>query len=204
MIQNFDLKTIEKRAWVSFFQTGLADLSIGLIFVVGTVCMIFGELRYYLMSLYLIPIILFFIAMRTVIMPRQGIVKFSRRRRIKSGILFAVLTTVLVTSVLLTAFGKSRIIPQGLSAQSVIVFVILSICVSVGYFLNFNRMYIYGFLISAAFILSEIIRANPGFISKGGTAYLIPAVVMISTGTVNLIRFLRKYPIPEDGSGDAG
>jgi hypothetical protein len=65
--------------------------------------------------------------------------------------------------------------------------------------MNFDRMYIYAFLLAGAFNMSEEIRENTWFISEGGYAYLFASIVLIVTGCVYLIRFLKKYPLPKEG-----
>ena len=77
MVQNINLKELEKNTWTSFFQNGLIDIQIGLIFVVASICMICSDIRYYLMFLYLVPGILFILAKKYIVAPRMGIVKFS-------------------------------------------------------------------------------------------------------------------------------
>lgn len=204
MVQNINLKELEKNTWTSFYQNGLIDIQMGLIFVVGSICMIFSDIRYYLMSLYVIPILLFILAKKYIVLPRMGIVKFSRKRKRKSTILTAVITTTLVFLVSLTLIAKTNtnIIPPGIAPQVVISAIILIICLSIAFFLNFNRMYVYAFLITGSLILSEIIRANPGIISRAGHAYLLTAAVMICTGGIYLVRFLKKYPLPVEGAPD--
>jgi len=108
-------------------------------------------------------------------------------------------TTILVVLVALTAFSRTNIFPRGLTVPIFISVFIFTLCFSIAFFLDFKRMYIYAFLITGAFILSEIIRANPGIIFETGYAYFIPAAVGIGIGTVYFIRFLKMYPLPADG-----
>jgi len=63
-------------------------------------------------------------------------------------------------------------------------------------------MYLYAFLLTGAFILSEEIRENPGIISDGAYVYLFSSFVLIIIGCVYLIRFLKKYPLPENMTYD--
>jgi hypothetical protein len=60
-------------------------------------------------------------------------------------------------------------------------------------------MFIYAFLLTGAFNLSEEIRENTWIISEGGYAYLFTSIVLIVIGCVYLIRFLKKNPLPEEG-----
>ena len=63
-------------------------------------------------------------------------------------------------------------------------------------------MYLYALFIVAAFNLNEEIRENPGIISDGAYVYLFFSLVLIIIGCVYLIRFLKKYPLPEKASYD--
>ena len=60
-------------------------------------------------------------------------------------------------------------------------------------------MFIYAFLLTGAFNLSEEIRVNNWIISEGGYAYLFASIVLIVIGCVYLIRFMKKNPLPEKG-----
>ena len=195
MNQSINLNELEKATWVTVFHSGCVDIMMGVIFIVGTLCHIFDDISYYLMALYLVPVLLLFAAQRYIIIPRIGLVKFHRRRRKKNLIYFAIVTTLLVILVLSTAFSNSSIIQSKYANFAIICGIILIICGSIAFFLNFNRMYIYSFVILFAFILTGIIRENPGFISRTGYAYLFPAIVMIATGIVYLRRFIKRYPL---------
>ena len=59
-------------------------------------------------------------------------------------------------------------------------------------------MYIYALVLVGAFNLNEEIRENPGIISDGAYVYLFVSIGLIIIGIVYLIRFLKKYPIPEN------
>jgi hypothetical protein len=175
----------------------------GLIFVVSTLCHIFDDIRYYLMPLYLLPAIFIILANKYIVLPRMGIVKFSKQRKRKSAIFITLITASLIILVTLTIFGKSNFIPAGIAARMTVSAIVFIICISIAFFLNFNRMYIYAFLITASFNLNEIIRENPGFISDGGYAYLFTAIVLIVVGGVYLYRFLKEYPlVVEEVSND--
>ena len=60
-------------------------------------------------------------------------------------------------------------------------------------------MYLYAFLLAGAFNGSEVIRENPGYISEGGYAYLLASIILFVIGLIYLLKFLKKYPVPENG-----
>lgn len=202
MTQNINLKALERKAWTSNFQDGIVDIGIGLIFVVSSICMIFGDIRFYLYLLYLVPVLLIVTAKKYITIPRMGYVKFSRERNRKRYILYAVMTTSIIIFLLITVLAKNSLFPSAIMGAVVVSAIIFIICISIAFFLNFDRMYLYAFLITASFILSEIIISNTGVISSGGYAYLILSVIMIVIGIVYLFRFLQKYPLPSEEVGN--
>ena len=108
-------------------------------------------------------------------------------------------TIFLIVMVTLTVVGKTNTLAEIINPRWIISGIILSICFAIAYFLTFYRMYIYAFLLTGAFNLSEEIRENPGIISEGGYAYLLVAMVLTVIGSIYLIKFLKKYPLPEEG-----
>jgi hypothetical protein len=185
MILNIKLKELEKNTWKTSYENGLIDIAIGLICIVSAVCHIF-----------LIPILFLMLTKKYITIPRMGLVKFNQRRKRKSAIFIAVMTSVLILLVILTIVLRTNYLPEGIAARIIISAIILSICFANAFFLNFNRLYIYGIVITGAFNLNEYIRENPGFLAEGGYAYLFAAMVILITGSIYLIKFLKKYPLP--------
>lgn len=196
MILNIKLKELEKNTWKTSYENGLIDIAIGLICIVSAVCHIFDDIRYFLMPLYLIPILFLMLTKKYITIPRMGLVKFNKRRKRKSAIFIAVMTSVLILLLILTIVLKTNYLPEGIAARIVISAIMLLICFANAFFLNFNRLYIYGIVITGAFNLNEYIRENPGFLAEGGYAYLFAAIVILITGSIYLIKFLKKYPLP--------
>lgn len=199
MEQKINLKQLEKNTVAGIFQTGLVEIVIGLIFIVSFLAMIFNDIRYYLDILYIVPVVFIVLAIKYIANPRMGIVKFARRRVKKSMLLGITITTFLVIMVTLTIISNTNTIAEFINPRWIISGIIFSICIAIAYFMNFDRMFIYAFLLAGAFNLSEEIRENTWFISEGGYAYLFASIVLIVIGCVYLIRFLKKYPLPEEG-----
>jgi hypothetical protein len=87
---------------------------------------------------------------------------------------------------------------QQLPMNSLIVGAIVFIIpCSIAYFLNWDRMYIYAFLFTLSFVLNEITIANTGVITSGAYAWLISGMMITVVGVVYLVRFMKKYPLPE-------
>jgi len=197
MEQKINLNQLEKQTEAGIFQTGIVEIGIGMIFIVSSLAMIFDDISYYLDILFIVPIIFILLAVKYIANPRKGIVKLAKRKVRKRNWLFATITAFLVIMLTLTIFGNSNIIAEIVNPRWIISGIIFFICIAIAYFMNFDRMYIYAFLLTGAFNLSEEIRESEGIISEGGYAYLFASMVLILTGCVYLIRFLKKYPLPE-------
>lgn len=199
MEQKINLKQLEKKSAAGIFQTGIVEIGIGLIFIVSSLAMIFDDIRYYIDILYIVPVVFIVLAVKYIASPRMGVVKPARRRVRKSRLMMISITAFLVIMVTLTIFGNTNTISEFINPRWIISGIIFFICIAVAYFLSFDRMYIYAFLLTGAFNLSEEIRENAWNISEGGYAYLLASIVLIVIGCVYLIRFLNKYPLPEEG-----
>lgn len=199
MGQKINLKQLEKKTAAGIFETGIVEIGIGLVFVVSSMAMIFDDISYYIDLFFIVPVVFISLAVKYIANPRMGVVKFARRRVRNSKLLTITITTFLVIMVTLTFIGKTNIAPESINPRWFINGIIFSICVAVAYFKSFDRMYIYAFLITGAFNMSEEIREHNWIISEGGYAYLFTAIVLIVIGCVYLIRFLKKNPLPEKG-----
>lgn len=198
MEQKINLKKLEKNTAAMLLQTGLTEIAIGMTIIVSSLAMIFDEISYYIDILFIVPILFIILTMRYIAAPRMGVVKLAKKR-MKRNIWFIVtVTTFLVIMVILTITGKHRGGDEIINGKWIISGIIFFICTAIAFFLEFQRMYIYAFLLVGAFNLSEIIRENPGIISEGAYAYLLVSVVLIAIGCVYLVRFLKKNPLNEN------
>ncbi len=196
MEQNINLKQLEKNTVAGIYQTGLVDIELGLIFLVATLAMLFDSLSYYLMVLYIIPFIFIILAVKYIYEPRMGAARFTRQRIQKRMAMSITITAFLVLMLALRFFGNSLFTAEIINPRWIISGIIFAICIAIAYFLSFDRMYFYAFLLTGAFNLSEEIREHPGFFSDGGYAYLLAAVIVTAVGAVYLFKFLKKYPKP--------
>ncbi len=202
MEQKINLKKLEKNTAAVLFQTGLVEIVIGLICIVSALAMIFDDISYYIDILFVVPLLFIILAMRYIAGPRMGMVKLAKKRMRRTAWFMVSITVFLVIMIILTITGNGQSNGELISGRWVISGIIFFICVTIAYFLNFKRMYLYAFLLTGAFNLSEEIRENPGIISDGAYAYLIASFVLIIIGCVYLIRFLKKYPLPKNVSYD--
>ena len=198
MEQKINLKQLEKSSASAIFQTGLVEIGIALVLLVSSLAMIFDDYRYYIDIFYLLPVAFMVLAVKYIAQPRMGIVKYGKRRVSRSRLMMISITLFLVIMVSLTFFGTSNNLDELINPRWIVTGIIFFICVAVAFFLNFDRMYFYAFLMAGAFNLSEEIRESPGVISQGGYAYLFASMILLGIGCVFLINFLKKNPIPEN------
>lgn len=198
MEQKIKLKQLEKNTVAVIFQTGIVDIGIGLVWVVSSLAMIYDDIRYYIDILFVVPIIFIILSSRYITSPRMGTVKFAKKRMKRNKWFIATVTVFLVTMVILTFTGGGQTNGDHINGRWIVSGIIFIICTAIGYFLYFQRMYIYAFLLVGAFNLNEEIRDHPGIISDGAYVYLFTAIVLIIIGCIYLIRFLKKYPKPDN------
>lgn len=200
MGQKINMKKLEQNTAAVIFQTGIVDIALGLICSVSALAMIFDDMSYYIDILFVVPVAFIILATRYIAAPRMGTVKLARKR-IRRNLWFSVTVTIfLVIMVILTITGNGHNNKELINGRWIVTGIIFFICIAIAYFLNFKRMFFYAFLYTGAFNLSEEIRENPGIISDGAYAYLAVSIMLVIIGCAYLIRFLKKYPLPEQVS----
>ena len=202
MERKINLKKLEQNTAAVIFQTGIVDIALGLICSVSAFAMIFDDISYYIDILFVVPIAFIILATRYIAAPRMGTVKLARKRMRRNLWFSVTVTAFLVIMVILTITGDGRANDELINGRWIVSGIIFFIFIAIAYFLNFKRMFFYAFLYTRAFNLSEEIRENPGIISDGAYAYLAVSVLLIIIGCAYLIRFLKKYPLPEKVSYD--
>lgn len=198
MEQNLNLKKLEKNTAAVIFQTGIVDLGIGMIFLVTAMAMLFDDIRYYIDIFFIVPPIFIILAKRYIVDPRMGVVELSTKRVRKSRLMSISITVFLVIMVSMTFFGKSNFIGELVNPRWIITGIIFMICISVAYFLEYHRMYLYAFILAGAFNLSEVLRDHPEIVSNNGMAYLIASIILMAIGGYYLSTFLKKYPVEKE------
>ncbi|MFC2088150.1 hypothetical protein ACFLSX_00980 [Calditrichota bacterium] len=192
-----NIKEIEKKVWQLNYEDGITDITIGLVLVVSTICQMFSDVRFVLYSLYLLPVLFSVLAKRYISAPRIGSIKFNQTRIRKRYLLSIIITTFIVLMLMLTFEGFFS--AQLSFAPFIIGLIVLLICSSIAFVLNYNRMFIYGILITLSFALSEFRIYQTGSIPSGAFAWLISAIIIIAVGIYYLIKFIQRYPIAVSG-----
>lgn len=206
MVENIDLKKIEKMAYRFTFQHGLYDIFVGLILIgVG-----FGPSLYDILPTplnFFIPesfaIIFYLLGMKYIIKPRMGIVKFGEKRKADKKKLMIVMTGSLSITVIAFVWSMSSdsqlILFDSLAGWLIIGLLLATLPIAtIAYFLDIDRMYIYGVLVGIGipvieFLKNDMSYAMASLIVNGGIGS-----VFVVIGAILLFRFVRKYPIHKE------
>jgi hypothetical protein len=192
MTVKIDLKKIEKKAWKSYHQDGLWDIFLGL---TGTT---------YLLSYILILIaafIIFYGGKKYITIPRLGRAGFGIERKSKTKKTSIILTISVILGFIVFIIAATDVLPIIEKIHfGAIVFGINAIIVFslMAYYLDFNRLYLYGWFFGASIALSEISYNYVGYTYDNIIGFGLFAGIMIIIGLAYLIRFIQKYPNPSE------
>ena len=197
MTQNVDLKELEKKAFTSYHQDGLIDIGIGLFVLSLVVGMVSGMIW--------LPAVLcpaaysvWFVAKKSITVPRVGYVKFGPERYLQlrklmvSGVV--ALSVIVLVSMGMYIGTVTKSIPPWVNTllidyiEVVIGVVGAALFVVVASSLGINRFYAYAAITLIIFTGGHLLTAHG--------PYLLGVVgsLILTGGVVVLIQFLRNYP----------
>jgi hypothetical protein len=206
MSDKISLRKSEVKVFQSAFQDGLWDIFIGCYLLQFIFAIYLSPyLGDFWSSAVFLPIVgLLFLGLwlikKYIVKPRLGSVQYGSWRKTR---MFRFNLLMLVFLVLALVFGFLSLvefssIPDWMVAArfSLVVLIFFSL---IAYFLNYTRMYGYGILVSLAPITGEWLHVNLGASHHGWPiTFGICAGIMITTGTILFVKFLRSHPLPPD------
>ncbi len=205
MNEDKDLKTMERKAFRSFFEDGLLELFIGLLFfcsVAGSILTEIGVSHRWVYPAIFAALLLYVWAKKSISLPRIGRAKFGPKRRVNLKKMFAVLIAVqLVTAAVLVLVWIGRF-PKGPGAgmglilkQFAIGFVFYTVPFgAMALFLQNPRMLIP----AVAGWLYESLRGQLPHLWNGVLMFGTGGAALVILGAVMFERFIRKYPLPDN------
>lgn len=188
MQADIDLKQIQRKVYISYFQDGLWDMLLG-IFLVGWGLMVTFDFVGVMGGLWVAFYFIILGLKRWLTYPRAGYIKITeaRKQQIRMVILGVVLLLLGLAVFLLFAVNSR---PAWFSEYFMFLFgVMMTVVIAMlGYWWKVTRWYVYAVLVFVAFTAHQWLEAplNLTFTVPGGVIFLI--------GIVLLVRFLRKYP----------
>ena len=203
MTETIDLKKVEKQTYRFTFTDGLYDMAYGSLLICFAIAPILREILYpsYIIFLTVPAPLILILGKIFITNPRIGIVKFNQNRTKsikKIGLLIAILFPITVVTVVLTFLGihnikvEGYIVPVGAGLFAII---LLSL---IAYTMDYPHFYLYAVSIGLGIPLAELLEPVFGepldyFISFG-----ISGTLILLYGIITLIKFLKKFPIPEE------
>lgn len=199
------LREVERRTYMSYHQDGLLDIFVGvyvLLFALGILLMTMTDFSTWFVIPAIFPAIMIPIwisAKKRITMPRIGYVKFGVRGANKLMAVFLGLVVAGLGVFMVFGLGASTgqgwavtlrnlIIPNGMIIIGIGAAAISSLF---AYTMGLKRLYAYGLLVLALFFT--------GYFTTIPFGYFLLAIglVIIINGFVILMRFTRKYPLPQ-------
>lgn len=200
MIDNINLKEIERRAWRSVFEDGLWDIYLGLLLLVLWVAGSGEEYSLYIhIPLLIAAMLVLFLGKKLITAPRIGYVKFGPQRKRRINTIRVILAVSVLISLLALMATLGMLTEMGTwFVRNWIVVVVGLKCVLIGsiaaFVLQFHRLHYIGAAYAAAFVMS-MSWSTP-------LPFLVFGIVVLIPGVVLFALFMRKYPLPA-GAEDA-
>jgi hypothetical protein len=210
MIQGIQLKNLEKRAFRSTFEDGLWDIYLGgLLFLMGMGpgLVAFGLSSQLIMVVLIVTTLLlmagFFLSKRIITIPRLGLVKVGKERKMKLRkvtLLFSFSVLVGLIFFFAPILGFDKLLDFiGLIPVPALAFGIMSIlCFGIAaYFMDYPLFLLYGFLYAVPFPLAVILNQSLDIRFAFLFTYPAASVPMLCLGGVHLYRFMNRYDVTE-------
>jgi len=203
MSERIDLKGLERKAWTSYLQDGLLDIFLGLsLLAMGVILLVpdagvsdsAGLLIF--VGLLVLALLILGAGKRYVTIPRIGRAEFGEERKekkrkagvyVSAAFLLLVLLLVLGRTVTDTLFGP--VLGEVVLTIGTGVAIAAAIWLA-AYFKDFPRGYLYGALYGIAF--------SCAFLFDEPIVFVVAGALILLIGLTVFIRFLRKYPAPEE------
>ena len=194
MAERVDLRTLERKAYLTYHQDGIVDIFIGLAIITFGVLFLplFIESSWPAFSvIFILWIISYASVKRAITVPRIGYVEFKMRRQRRVMALALLLVVINVILLLLTALGfltpelRTFLNTYGVTLIAFIVGGLFIVC---GYILEIQRFMGYGVVAIVVFLIDQFFPMHLAI------PIIVLGVVITVYGFVLLYQFLRKYP----------
>jgi hypothetical protein len=208
MNEKINLKDLQRKAWRSMFQDGLWDIFLGLLLfnmAFGTLLdetTISHGLRIGIyIGVEVLAVLLMFLGKRYITMPRMGTATFGQYGKVKRNrvqlLLFGSFLLGLIAWLVFSGGGDTGVAGISRAYFGAIFWVVNMLVVFglAGYFLDFSRLYLIGFLYAVSIPLDIFIRKTWQTDVFAFYVFGIPALIILTIGVSLFVRFLRKYPV---------
>ncbi|MFC2105212.1 hypothetical protein ACFLS0_00390 [Candidatus Bipolaricaulota bacterium] len=200
MSSRWALREIEKKVWFRTFEHGMWDIGVGSMFMMFGLSILASFPA--LSGIWVAALLPGFREIgRKLVVPRIGHVHFRERRKRATGRLTGILTVTAVMGMVTFLFitwllrGAAPAWAQWIGDHFVIFIGLIwggALAVA-GWLVDFPRLYAYGALMFVSLLITDF--------AKGyhlGSSLTVVGGLILLTGIILLIRFLRRYPRQED------
>ncbi len=201
MSQEISLEEAEQKAFATYYQDGLWDILVGYIVAVFAIApFLRAPLGETWSTAVFFPfgilVWVFFLAVRKyVVVPRVGMVTFSRARRQRVYWVFFSVFAVNFGALLLGFNLLDLLELPGWATTAKFGILALALFGIPAFFLKFRRLYIYGVLVAGSPLISELVYRQWGAVHHGyPIVFGTTATIMILTGVVLFVRLMRGSP----------
>jgi len=209
LIEDINLKDIEKKAYRSQFEDGLTDMLFAFLFIsiaIGQLATLISEsetlmfLIFYFISYFIGFSFVYFLKKKYVI-PRTGKAKYGKRRKRRGRwLIIIILFFVIITSLVFFLNLSDNLYLQSINFEGFVVLLFIATFFAlipltiIAYFIDFPRMYIIAVMSFLGIILIEVFHPfNMGpyhFVIIFGSIGLI----ILTWSLIIFHHFLKKYP----------
>jgi hypothetical protein len=197
MSYELDMNEIERKAYMSYSEDGLVDIAIGTVILLWGVFLV-TEPSGLIGLLGILAMAIWYLGKRFITIPRIGMLQPSQKMERKSRnliITLLLLGLIALGGVLIgVIFAGNPPLDYSLSILGLVIAV--GVCV-LAYLVNASRLYAYAFLLLAAFAGGEILSQTITAIDAFALSVILAGALILVSGLVVLVRFLRKYPVPK-------
>jgi hypothetical protein len=214
MSNRLNLKELERKAFKSVHQDGLWDFFFGFLMLstaVGSTLSEIGVSDPIRIPSYIgvmaVGGVIMFLGKKFITIPRMGLVKFGPARKKKlMTVRIIIAISVVIGFVLFSiplAIQAAGGNPSDVSGMAIIGLVIFPVNFLVvfglmAYYMDYSRLYGIAVLFAATILIAEVLEQVTTLAFIGLIAFGLPAAIVLTMGTLVLIKFLREFPLPAE------
>ncbi|UCE37098.1 MAG: hypothetical protein JSW00_16665 [Thermoplasmata archaeon] len=191
MNPELDLKELEKKAWLTYFQDGFWDILFGIMMIMGAIRALTDNILFTFLILggVLVPIL----GKKYITIPRLGRVRFNPDLRFQKKKLVFVFIVAIMITISFFLIAISNVEPLSGHASPFMALLLVLVLGMLAYFIDYWPLLLYGLMMATIEVFWGIYGVPTGPVIElvfGSTALFI--------GITMMIRFLRKYPLPNE------